>query len=1379
MWILSLLLFVVSTVLSIVLAPKPNSEQARPSGAGDFNFPTATAGRVIPLVWGTVLINGPNVVWWGDLQILPIKQFSGSIFSGGDTIIGWYYSVSIQMAVCLGELDFFRSVYIGNNQILGPTEQLEGTTFILLPFLYGGATPPGTGGVGGNIDFYLGSATQTQNAYLGNNANAYLWFDDYSQGEDAEPLQNFEGSPNDAYYAVYQNSAGTYAVPGSSPDDSNTNAVTADHYSSPDTASNVIKVRSSNLNQAGAPGDLNTYVGLLQHPSRPRLSDQIKMIATIQAKPSSFDSGANRIQIGCKVQDQGFGTLNAYGVFAVINFTGVNVLYTGTGGTVTLGSYTGDLTTTTATVGLQVQGNVVSLIINSVTVGSWTDAGIATIPTINNQGFSIAIDGNLNISFGTSADLSAVGIYNLGIDSLLRSPVSLVPAYRGVAYALARNFYVGTQTQIPPWAFEVGRYPNNLGLPTGMNKVNGFEANPMEVAYEIFTNKDWGLAQDPAKIDIAGFISAGTTLYVENNGFSATIDNPLQCIDLLAEVERQMDGNFFVDRNTGLWSVVLVRGGYAISDLPILDESNIKEITNFTRGAWEDTTNQVSVRFNNRDAEYQEAYAIAQDTANVFTQNGTVTNVEERYTGVKNQSLANQISWRDLRALTVPMAKVQVVMDRTFFATNPGEVFAFTDASLGISTLPVRVIRVNLGKSEDQTVTLDLVQDVFGFAAPSFANPSSTQVLPSTGQLVPITETNALVFEAPYKFNQLTPVSPGVQDRIWAGAENPNDGSNLFQIWATDVSTNPYAQVGTSQGYTTRALLFGAMGMPSTQGGDSFAVIMDQDPLSVVAASMSTAASASQIGTQLTNLVMIDQEILAFQSSALAGFELNISGVYRGLLDTVPTPHDASSKVWFLGTAGNLTDISFANFPESMEQVSTKLLNVNTSGIIPIDSTATFIVQMNSRAERPYPPAAVLMNGSTMPGDVSLDYYPLQAQFFSIHNFNLFPGTSGTAGSNTQVGVRFSVSEPGFAGSLSMLIPSTATSTSNPSTNSVILWNSSLSTQIASTNVGLTSAVLQGWSYAPDAISGFAPPILVPGTNYAVAMNLASGSHYGFTSGALSGGTTDGVFSLPANGGVSGAIGVFPSTTTTTDNFVDLFFAPFASTIVNRGAYFNFIRRDYRNTNEVLALQSEATLAPDFPSANSTQYYMTLFANGASTAFMSTSPTFTNQVFVSRRDIVYAFNGLPSTLNFVLNTEHIFLGSTFTSQQTPTVDASIHSVLTNEFFLGTTAATSGAIGTLPNSYTTSTNGTFAIGIYPPIAHGEPGAGTMQVNVNGGGWNTVIPNDGSTYYNTFSASSSQTIAVRLNGNADGNSTNVWVSIFDLQKSAEVAYGVINY
>ena len=73
MWYL--VVIVVAALVSVALAPKP--PEPKPASLSDVDAPTAEEGRPIPVVFGTVLITGPNTVWAGDLRVDPIKKKGG------------------------------------------------------------------------------------------------------------------------------------------------------------------------------------------------------------------------------------------------------------------------------------------------------------------------------------------------------------------------------------------------------------------------------------------------------------------------------------------------------------------------------------------------------------------------------------------------------------------------------------------------------------------------------------------------------------------------------------------------------------------------------------------------------------------------------------------------------------------------------------------------------------------------------------------------------------------------------------------------------------------------------------------------------------------------------------------------------------------------------------------------------------------------------------------------------------------------------------------------------------------------------------------------------------------------------------------------------
>lgn len=76
-FVVQIVIALAMAALSYVLSPRPRTQRPPAAGLDDFNVPTAEEGRPIPVVFGTVLVTGPNVVWYGDLATEPIRVKGG------------------------------------------------------------------------------------------------------------------------------------------------------------------------------------------------------------------------------------------------------------------------------------------------------------------------------------------------------------------------------------------------------------------------------------------------------------------------------------------------------------------------------------------------------------------------------------------------------------------------------------------------------------------------------------------------------------------------------------------------------------------------------------------------------------------------------------------------------------------------------------------------------------------------------------------------------------------------------------------------------------------------------------------------------------------------------------------------------------------------------------------------------------------------------------------------------------------------------------------------------------------------------------------------------------------------------------------------------
>ncbi|KKM18799.1 hypothetical protein LCGC14_1662020, partial [marine sediment metagenome] len=272
----------------------------------------------------------------------------------------------------------------------------------------------------------------------------------------------------------------------------------------------------------------------------------------------------------------------------------------------------------------------------------------------------------------------------------LVSPMATIPAYNGVCGLVAREItggtavasdkgaYIGNSTNIDAWSVELQRFPAIFsGQSAGEHKVpasTGLDCNPMNVIYEILTNLEWGLGFLSGEVDTgpgSSFLLSADTLRTEVNGWSMVLDKQIPASELLGEVERQVDGIVFLAQDTGTWKIKLARNDYTIPGLILLDETN-SEFKDYQRATWEDTTNQLTVKFNKRADNYKESYAVAQDEANIIMQGagsidtGRVVSGNVAYPGCKLSSLASQLVWRSLRTRAYPLARCTFMVNRGF-----------------------------------------------------------------------------------------------------------------------------------------------------------------------------------------------------------------------------------------------------------------------------------------------------------------------------------------------------------------------------------------------------------------------------------------------------------------------------------------------------------------------------------------------------------------------------------------------------------------------------------------------------------------------------------------------------------------------------------------
>lgn len=71
----NLIIGLILSFVSFLLAPKPQPPKA--ATLDDIDVPVTKEGTEIGVAYGTVWIDSPQIVWYGDFEAIPIRSRSG------------------------------------------------------------------------------------------------------------------------------------------------------------------------------------------------------------------------------------------------------------------------------------------------------------------------------------------------------------------------------------------------------------------------------------------------------------------------------------------------------------------------------------------------------------------------------------------------------------------------------------------------------------------------------------------------------------------------------------------------------------------------------------------------------------------------------------------------------------------------------------------------------------------------------------------------------------------------------------------------------------------------------------------------------------------------------------------------------------------------------------------------------------------------------------------------------------------------------------------------------------------------------------------------------------------------------------------------------
>jgi len=304
--------------------------------------------------------------------------------------------------------------------------------------------------------------------------------------------------------------------------------------------------------------------------------------------------------------------------------------------------------------------------------------------------------------------------------------------FRGIVTLVMRNNYWGNSP-----------YPKTVSVMTRANTlltdgsaqwyaaraaIDTHSLNPAHILRQCLTDTIWGDGRSTALMGDS-FQTVADDLYAESFGLNYRYyPSPGGLADFIDQVLLTIDGYIYEDHGTGKFEMGLCRGDYVVGDLDAFDESDFV-IERFERPSPGDVPSRITLTYRDRSWPDQRPHAIYDDIALQARQGDKVIEEEIDMPGICSATLANTVVNRLGRAYSKMAAKLRLKCKQTMRGVHWGSVFAisYDDPDLSITQMAVRVVRINYGTIRDNTIEMDVVEDVYATSESVFGSPPSTQ----------------------------------------------------------------------------------------------------------------------------------------------------------------------------------------------------------------------------------------------------------------------------------------------------------------------------------------------------------------------------------------------------------------------------------------------------------------------------------------------------------------------------------------------------------------------------------------------------------------------------------------------------------------------------
>ncbi|MDG9917848.1 phage tail protein [Pseudomonas juntendi] len=518
--------------------------------------------------------------------------------------------------------------------------------------------------------------------------------------------------------------------------------------------------------------------------------------------------------------------------------------------------------------------------------------------------------------------------------------VDIVSPLRSLCHAVLEGFYIGNSETPAKISFVCSRFPKSPAGNTGLEIV-GDDANPAYVIYEFLTDQRFGASISKSLVDIATFESVAQALFDEGYGVSGVVDSSKAASEIVDDLLKIINGNLVTDAATGTLKLKIVRDDYDIATLPVVDASNIKNLSNFNRGSLDTAVNEVKIKYLSTADGFTERTATAQNLG-LRIHKGENDGVSYDTPSVSTAVLAAKIAQREMRPLSVPLATCVVECNRSMFDAEMCDVVLLSWPPLKIEKMVMRIMGVDLGSLEDSTIKLSLTQDVFGVTNTVYSDGTDKVWVKPTFE--PVTPPSLEIVEAPSIFAS----AAGMTRSLLVLAAQPSAGQQYKLVtrqdgegWADhgDAAFTPIYELVDAMSAGVWAMADGPVIRGNVDELDTYSVGENRQGLGIM---------------------WIDGEWLSYESTIqLTSTTCQLKSIRRGLFGTTPTEHQPGQRIWAVSEGHGITNGQFATgstvYVKTLVQTQTRRQTM--------EEAPEQVCVVKGKNDQPFPPGYLHING--------------------------------------------------------------------------------------------------------------------------------------------------------------------------------------------------------------------------------------------------------------------------------------------------------------------------------------------------------------------------------------------------------------------------------